>query len=81
MLGLFSLVTLLSDRLASNGTLPLPQDAWYAKQKPTFADALAAVRQHYWEQVGFHASGHKRHVRKLAARLRECLTYALCRAA
>lgn len=81
LFGLFSLVTLLADRIAGNGTLPLRQDAWYAKQQPTFADALAAVRQHYWEHVGFRVSGRKRHGHKLAAQLRECLTYVLCHAA
>jgi hypothetical protein len=79
LLGMFSLVTLLADRLVRHGTLPLPQDAWYAKKRPTFADALAAVRQHYWTQTGFRVSGRKKQVQKLSSTLRECLTYALCR--
>ena len=41
LLGLFSIVTLLAHRLARRGTLPVPQTAWYAKQKPTFSDAIA----------------------------------------
>jgi hypothetical protein len=81
LLALFSLVTLLADRLARQGTLPLPQDAWYNKSRPTFADALAAVRQHYWRQMGFRVSGRKEQMPKLPSILRECLTYALCRAA
>ena len=81
LFGLFSAVTLPADRLAGHGALPLPQNAWYRKQKPTFADALAAVRQQDWEHVGFRMSGRNQHVPKLAARLRECLRYALCRAA
>jgi hypothetical protein len=81
LLALFSLVTLLADRLARQGTLPLPQDAWYNKSRPTFADALAAVRQHYWRQMGFRVSGRKEQMQKLPSILRECLTYALCRAA
>jgi hypothetical protein len=81
LLGMFSLVTLLADRLVRQGTLPLPQDAWYAKKRPTFADALAAVRQHYWTQTGFRVSTRKKQVQKLSSTLRECLTYALCRAA
>jgi hypothetical protein len=44
LLALFSVVTLLADRLVRHGTLPLPQEAWYRKARPTFADALAAVR-------------------------------------
>jgi DDE superfamily endonuclease len=81
LLALFSLVTLLADRLVRRGTLPLPQDAWYTKGRPTFADALAAVRQHYWRHTGFRVSGRKQQVGKLSSTLRECLTYALCRAA
>ncbi|MBV9038227.1 MAG: transposase [Acidobacteriaceae bacterium] len=81
LLALFSLVTLLADRLVRRGTLPLPQDAWYTKRRPTFADALAAVRQHYWTHTGFRVSGRKQQMGKLSSTLRECLTYALCRAA
>jgi hypothetical protein len=81
LLALFSLVTLLADRLVRRGTLPLPQDAWYTKRRPTFADALATVRQHYWTHTGFRASGRKEQMGKLSGTLRECLTYALCRVA
>ena len=81
LLGIFSLVTLLADRLVRQGTLPLPRDAWYTKARPTFADALAAVRQHCWTHMGFRVSRRKEQVQKLSSTLRECLTYALCRAA
>jgi len=81
LLALFSVVTLLADRLARQSALPLQQDAWYRKARPTFADALAAVRQHYWTHTGFWVSGGKEQVGKLSSTLRECLTYALCRAA
>lgn len=81
LLGLFSLVTLLADRLVRKGTLPLPQDASYSKQRPTFADALAAVRQHYWRQMGFCLSQRQSYMGKLPRTLQESLVYALCRAA
>jgi hypothetical protein len=81
LLALFSLVTLLADRLVRRGTLPLPQDAWYRKSRPTFADALAAVRQHYWAHRGFRVSRRQDHIVKLPPALRESLVYALCRAA
>jgi hypothetical protein len=81
LLALFSLVTLLADRLVHQGTLPLPQDAWYRKKHPTFADALAAVRQYYWKQMGFRVSRRKDQMRKLSPALRESLLYVLCRAA
>jgi hypothetical protein len=81
LLALFSVVTLLADRLVRQGSLPLPQDAWYSKVRPTFADALAAVRQHYWRHAGFLICPRIKQVGKLPSALRECLTYALCRAA
>ena len=81
LLAVFSLVTLLADRLARHDTLPLPQDTWYRKVRPTFADALAAVRQHYWEHRGFRLSRRKNQVGKLPRAWRESIIYALCRAA
>src|SRR4051812_38944592 len=80
LLALFSLVTLLADRLVRQGPLPLPPDAWYTKARPTFADALAAVRQHYWRQMGFRLSRRQDQMGKLPPTLRESLIYALCRA-
>jgi len=81
LLAVFSMVTLLADRLARQGTWPLPQDAWYSKARPTLADALAAVRQYYWRQMGFRVSNISEQVAKLPPVLQECLLYALCRAA
>jgi hypothetical protein len=44
------------------------------------ADALAAVRQHYWRHRGFRVSRRKNHVGKLLPALCEPLLYVLCRA-
>jgi hypothetical protein len=44
LLGLFSFVTLLTDRSA----------AWYAKPVPTFADAIALVRRFLWLAATFY---------------------------
>ena len=54
LLGLFSLVTLMADRLASTGGLPVQKDAWYEKPNPTFSDALATVRIVLWKQQQKH---------------------------
>ena len=81
LLALFSLVTLLADRLVCKNRLPLPNEVWYTKPRPTFSDALATVRQHYWTQAGFRVSGRKGDRVKLTKGLRESLIYALCRAA
>lgn len=50
LLGLFSLVTLLTHHLTQSQPLPVRSTAWYAKSQPTFADALALVRRQLWIQ-------------------------------
>ena len=57
LLGLFSLVTLMADRLARTGALEVQRAAWYEKPRPTFSDALAAVRILLWKQQREHYSG------------------------
>jgi hypothetical protein len=47
-LGLFSWITLAADALLADGAASVQQAAWYAKRRPTFADALAWVRKPLW---------------------------------
>jgi len=56
LLGLFSVVTLLTHELLKSHPLSLPTTAWYAKTLPTFADALALVRRHFWRHLTFQLS-------------------------
>lgn len=51
LLGLFSFVTLLAHRLMQRRAFPVRVAAWYHKSQPTFADALAVVRQQLWRQL------------------------------
>lgn len=48
LLALFSIVTLLAERLHRSGRLAPRQAAWYSKQALTFSDAIAAVRRQLW---------------------------------
>ncbi len=48
LFGLFSWVTLAAHLLLENQQFPVRAAAWYAKSLPTFADAIALVRQHLW---------------------------------
>ena len=48
LLGLYSLVTLIGQKLFPKGDLPYKPTAWYQKQQATFADVLFAVRRHLW---------------------------------
>ena len=48
LLGLFSWITLAAHLLVESAQLPIRQAAWYVKKRPTFSDALSAVRQQLW---------------------------------
>jgi len=48
LFGLFSFVTLLTNRLLTTDACPTRAAAWYAKPAPTFADAIALVRRSLW---------------------------------
>jgi len=65
LLGLFSLVTLLANTHAHKSQIPIRQDAWYCKPKPTCSDALALVRQEIWQHRYFQLSKNQYDVRKM----------------
>jgi hypothetical protein len=48
LLGLFSWVTLAAHLLVERAQLSVRQSAWYVKDRPTFSDALSAVRRQLW---------------------------------
>ena len=81
VLALFSIVTLLAHHEGEQQPLVVRQAAWYVKRLPTFADALATVRQQLWREVGFHASRSEADSVKVDRALLERLTDALCYAA
>jgi hypothetical protein len=56
LLGLYSLVTLLGQKLFPEGDVPCQQTAWYRKQQATFIDVLAAVRRHLWNDFRYSTS-------------------------
>jgi len=57
LLGLYSVVALLAQALYPAGAIPVRATAWYQKTEATFADVLAAVRHHLWEQTSSSTSG------------------------
>lgn len=81
LLGLFSLVTLLADRLIGAGTCPIQRAAWYAKPAPTFADALALVRRSLWREMRFCMSPSDADMIQVPRALVDRLTDLLCYAA
>jgi hypothetical protein len=82
VLGLFSVVTLAAQRRLTEppGGL-LRQAAWYRKDVPTFADALASVRREVWAQQAFCTSANGADAVKVPRRFVERLTETLCYAA
>jgi hypothetical protein len=81
LLGLFSLVTLLADRLRAAGEDPVRQAAWYAKTVPTFSDALALVRRCLWRDMGFCMSRSEAEMVEIPRALLDRFTDLLCYAA
>jgi len=81
LLGLFSLVTLLGNKLTPQARRAAATSAWYHKQRPTFSDTLAAVRREIWREQGFVTSSRAANMKKLRPALRNAITYALCQAA
>ena len=78
LFGLFSLITVLAQRLAQRGKVLTRQTAWYAKPRPTFSDALAAVRMELWRLPNFQMSKNNQHIAKLPKAIFNRFAQALC---
>jgi hypothetical protein len=81
LFGLFSLVTLMADRLIKGKVKPVRTAAWYAKQRPTFSDVIAIVRRCLWSGCHFSTSTPNSDVVKVSRSLWERLTDTVCYAA
>ncbi len=53
LLGLYSLLTLMGQKLYPKGNIPCRQTTWYHKQQATFSDVLAVVRRHLWNNFRY----------------------------
>jgi DDE superfamily endonuclease len=78
LLGLFSMVTLMADRLIKRQVMPVRTTAWYTKELPTFADAMAMTRRCLWNNCHFSTSSQSCEVIKVPRALLERLTDAVC---
>jgi hypothetical protein len=79
--GLFSLVPLRATALRKEPTQCVRTAAWYAKEQPTCADALALVRRCLWGSCHFQTSHRTSDVVKIPRALFVRLTDAICYAA
>lgn len=78
LLGLFSLVALLAHAQMGDPAGAIRQAAWYHKERPTFADALALVRRGLWRHRTFQTSTCADEVIKVPRALVEQRTEMLC---
>ena len=71
----------MADHLIKSQTMPVRTAAWYTKELPTFADAIALVRRCLWRSCHFSTSSQSSDVLKVPRSLLERLTDAVCYAA
>jgi hypothetical protein len=81
LLSLYSVVTLTAHQLLQKEVAPVRGTAWYAKIRPTFADAIALVRRHLWDYMSFSMSQDETDMIKIPRALLERFTDTLCYAA
>src|SRR5918993_1264828 len=81
LLWLYSLVALWADELQRNSAVLPRAAAWYAKQAPTFSDALAAVRRTLWADAASRTSSADRNAAKVPRAVLDRLTDLACYAA
>ena len=81
LLGLFSFVTLLADKLHRQGLLQVSAYAWYKKEKPTFSDAIAAVRRLFWQNINSSTSDNQDDMIKIPKPLLSHFQHILAHAA
>lgn len=79
--GLYSLVTQLAHGLLTVNARIVRTAAWYAKPRPTFADAIAVVRRELWSSCHFSMSESCTETIKIPRALFEHLTDTVCYAA
>jgi len=78
LFGLFSLITLWAAEANVIAALYPRSAAWYAKEAPTFSDAIAAVRRVLWGVPNLSTSRQNPEIVKIPAALLKRLTEAIC---
>ena len=68
----------MADQLIKTEVKPVRTAAWYEKQTPTFADAIAIVTRCLWSGCHFSMSGNHSDVVKVPRSLLERSTDAVC---
>jgi hypothetical protein len=80
LLGLFSFVSLIYHEHLKRHQPRLGHRPGYHKTQPTFSDAIAAVRQLFWEQTLFAQPHFRQAIQKVPPRFKQFLLDVLCQA-
>jgi hypothetical protein len=78
LFGLFSLITMMAEKLSEAGNLKIRSAVWYQKEVATFSDAIGCVRQQIWEQRSFQTSRNEQEMIKIPRSFLQTLTETLC---
>lgn len=81
LLSLYSSITLTAHQLLRKESTVVRVAAWYAKIRPTFADAMALVRGHLWDHSHFATSQHETNMIKMPRVFFDRLIDVVCYAA
>lgn len=81
LLALFSIVVTIAEQWQREHGFDLPKTAWYRKQVPTFADALALVRKQLWQMKTLQMSEESTDSVKIPKQLFDTWSDLLCYAA
>lgn len=81
LLGTYSLVALWAHDPTQAGRPPPRSAAWYAKERATFSDAIAAVRRSLWAEATLHTSRQQQNLVQVPRPLLDRLTALACYAA
>jgi hypothetical protein len=81
LLALFSIVVMLANQVQTQHSFNLPNRSWYHKSFPTFADALAMVRQQLWQFRLFQLSNRETDTVNVPRTFFKCWFDLLCYAA
>lgn len=81
LLSLYSIITLTTHQLLRKESTIIRVTAWYARIRPTFADAIALVRRHLWAYMHFSTSQHETDMIKIPPVLFDRFMDVVCYAA
>jgi hypothetical protein len=81
LLGLFSVICLIYAQHVKSHRTGIRHTLWYAKEEPTFSDAMATVRRLFWREILLQQPSYRNAFQKLPPKLRTWVLDRLCQAA